>query len=230
MTAELWSDIGLLAAYAVVAWIALLSIKNMTFGIPIVASGVIPLLIIIQGTFQNISGESMILIIYGMLFTMGLSYSVSEPISITITDSFIRTVAWTALSILLGSAAGILYAVYDPEPAGIINSQYFITLIPFFALAEELIFRNVIQSVTGRQFGWITGVIYAASLYGIMYIPNGYLMALLAYIYAIINGVLYYRAGNLLFPVFSNIFFKAAAAAVFLSGLTARSVISPLAQ
>jgi hypothetical protein len=116
---------------------------------------------------------------------------------------------WILLCILIAIPTGsIEYFVLRPEPAfPVFQMKYllrdFIYMLIFVGVAEELLFRGLIQTDLQRVFGTRLGLFLASYLFGVMHMTWRSGMELLfTFFAALLMGYIYNRSRNLLGPIF----------------------------
>lgn len=77
------------------------------------------------------------------------------------------------------------------------------------ALAEEVLFRGLLQHALAISFGWLGGLLLQAAAFGLLHIhgfPSGWSGVLLAAIYGLMLGAIRHRSRGLLAPWVAHVF------------------------
>jgi len=74
-----------------------------------------------------------------------------------------------------------------------------VVMYVFVALAEELVFRSVIQSTLEREFGLSKGLLMATGLFAIMHVEYGLFELAFAFLAGLVMGCIFQRTRSLLF-------------------------------
>jgi len=111
----------------------------------------------------------------------------------------------------LGIVIGFIFAIIEfkiLEPSNLIPVlgisgvlTLIIVMFIFVALAEELIFRSVLQTSFERYFGSIRGILLATGLFAIMHIRYGVLEFLFTFFAGFVIGYIFYKTRSLPFIV-----------------------------
>lgn len=116
---------------------------------------------------------------------------------------------WIVLCSLIAIPTGTVeYLVLKPEPSlPFFQFKYllrdFFYMLIFVGVAEELLFRGLIQTDLQRVFGMRGGLLLASYLFGVMHMTwRSSAELLFTFFAALIMGYIYNRSGNILGPIF----------------------------
>lgn len=116
---------------------------------------------------------------------------------------------WLIIGSIIGIPTGIVeYLVLLPEPAfPAFQLRYllrdYIYMVLFVGLAEELLFRGIIQTDLQRIFGRLPGLLSASYLFGIMHLTWRSVPELMfTFLAGYLLGYIYNRTGSLTAPIF----------------------------
>ncbi|MDI6655002.1 MAG: CPBP family intramembrane metalloprotease [Candidatus Hydrothermarchaeota archaeon] len=143
---------------------------------------------------------------------LGLCFLHVYEKGISLEDAGLKTKNWFKLAVigsLIGIPTGIAeYLVLLPEPAfPVFQIHYFLRdcvyMVLFVGLAEELLFRGIIQTDLQKIFGKLPGLLSASYLFGIMHLTWRSLPELLFTFWAgCLLGYVYNRTNSLTAPIF----------------------------
>ena len=74
-----------------------------------------------------------------------------------------------------------------------------VVMYVFVALAEELVFRSVLQSALEKEFGLLKGLLLATGLFAVMHVEYGLLEVCFAFLAGLLIGFIFQRTRSLLF-------------------------------
>lgn len=149
--------------------------------------------------------------LYGLLLSLGSWYHlILKPQSQLIHPDQPVKFAWILVAMLPGMSLGVVTGLLVPLGSywtGDLRISL-ICLSPLMAIAEEIVFRGLIQDGAADTTHPMAAVVFSALVYGIVFLSWGYLAALFACLVGLICAILYARTGSLFYSIILNSFWK----------------------
>jgi membrane protease YdiL (CAAX protease family) len=138
-------------------------------------------------------------LIYYVLLFLVLIYSSRFKINVGYT---VKKIGFLPLVLVVGGVLGVLAGAFSVKNAG------FLLVLPVIVLAEELLFRGMMQNLVREGYGTKASIILPSLVYAVFSLGYGFPFVGLLFVASLVSSVIYHYSKNIFLSIAFSLSFQ----------------------